>query len=259
MCNNWHVEIFSEDSTGCENYLRTSSQRRVWPSGWSWLVLGPLQPARKGFNGKTAVFKENPPCCWPRHRWLAVQFPGALFIKIVTLTILLHKNMLFLLQNCSCWYCKWPRNKPVKSSVGVYYKDVPLLLVPLSNNGARRCPRKWQFSCMTREPWISWIENQGRWLCIFLFLLFWSVYSPQRPFSGQGRWWFRPCRCRWCRTPPWTPGSVSVRTGRRCLSRTSWPSSILWGAETGKTMRIWTRTNQLIWQWGDWKSIFVWS
>ena len=166
MCNNRHVEIFSEDPTGCENYLRTSSQRRVWPSGWSWLVLGPLQPARKGFHGKTAVFKENPPCCWPRHRWLAVQFPGALFMKSVTLTMLLHNNMFFLLQNCSCWYCKWPRNKPVKSSVGVYYKDVPLLLVPLSNNGARRCPRKWQFSCMTREPWISWIENQGRWLCI---------------------------------------------------------------------------------------------
>ena len=188
MCNNRYVKIISEDPTGCENYLRTSSQRRVWPSGWSWLVLGPLQPARMESNGKTAVFKENPPCCWPRHRWLAVQFPGALFIKSVTLTILLHKNifLFFLLQNCSCWYCKWPRNKPVTSSVGVYYKDVPLLLVPLSNNGARRCPRKWQFSCMTREPWISWIENQGRWLCIIFLLLFCSVCCTSKAFFRSG-------------------------------------------------------------------------
>ena len=113
------------------------------------------------------------------------------------------------------------------------------------------------FSRTTSRPWLPWDRvKPGRWLCIKLgkrdSLSILNLASasqhilidtfeiskalPQKPFLGQGQWWCHPCRCRWCQRPPWTPGSASGRTGRRCSSQTSLPSLILCWAEIGKTL-----------------------
>ncbi len=47
-----------------------------------------------------------------------------------------------------------------------------------------------------------------------------AVHLPQ----GQRRRGDRPCRCPWCRRPPWTAGWRSGRRSRRC-----WPSWASWG------------------------------
>ena len=74
----------------------------IWRPYWMWKLppdifsaksvtiwvklIGPgASPTYKEGNSwqNCTVFKENPPCCWPRHRWLAVQFPAVSFIKNV--------------------------------------------------------------------------------------------------------------------------------------------------------------------------------